>query len=505
MPTHMTRKATRHVNQNEGLIFEKSSPGKAAWKLPPLDVPEVNTSTLLGSQERKDLGQMPEVSEIEIIRHFTRLSTWNYAIDLGMYPLGSCTMKYNPRVNEVVSRLEGIANGHPYQPEKISQGALCIIKTLSDCLLEITGMDAITLQPAAGAHGEFTGLLMVRAHHESKGSPRKKVLIPDSAHGTNPATAAMVGYAVENLKSNAKGMVDIPSLQAQMNEDVAALMLTNPNTLGVFEQEIHKVADILHTKGGLLYMDGANMNALVGKVRPGDFGVDVMHLNLHKTFSTPHGGGGPGSGPVAVRKALEPFLPKPVPVSKPDGTLGFDYHRPQSVGRVRSFYGNSGMFVRALAYILANGPDGLRQTTEDAVLTANYIRKALEGIFELPYSSPSMHEVVFSDKVQAKKGVRTMDIAKRLIDYGFHPYTTAFPLIVPGAMMVEPTESESKEELDLFIEAMKSIAEEVDQDTEVVSTAPHSTRVARLDETAAARKPILRWKPESQEPTAKSQ
>ena len=298
---HMTRKATRHVNQNEGLIFEKSSPGKAAWKLPPLDVPEVDTAALLGSSERKDLGNMPEVSEIEIIRHFTRHSTWNYAIDLGMYPLGSCTMKYNPRVNELVVRLEGLANGHPYQPEKISQGALRIIKTLSDCLLEITGMDAITLQPAAGAHGELTGLLMVRAYHQSKGDPRKKILIPDSAHGTNPATAAMVGYAVENLKSNAQGMVDVAALTAQMNEDVAALMLTNPNTLGVFEQEIHKIAEIMHAKGGLLYMDGANMNALVGKVRPGDFGVDVMHLNLHKTFSTPHGGGGPGSGPVAVQ------------------------------------------------------------------------------------------------------------------------------------------------------------------------------------------------------------
>jgi len=505
MSKHMTRKATRHVNQNEGLIFEKSSPGKAAWKLPPLDVPEVNVSTLLGTQERKDLGNMPEVSEIEIIRHFTRLSTWNYAIDLGMYPLGSCTMKYNPRVNEVVSRLEGIANGHPYQPEKISQGALRIIKTLSDCLLEITGMDAITLQPAAGAHGEFTGLLMVRAHHESMGTARKKILIPDSAHGTNPATAAMVGYAVENLKSNARGMVEIAALQSQMNEDVAALMLTNPNTLGIFEQEIHKVADILHAKGGLLYMDGANMNALVGKVRPGDFGVDVMHLNLHKTFSTPHGGGGPGSGPVAVKKVLEPFLPKPVLISKADGTLGFNYDRPQSVGRVRSFYGNFGMFVRALAYTLANGPDGLRQTTEDAVLNANYIRKGLEGVFDLPYSSPSMHEVVFSDKLQAKNGARTMDIAKRLIDYGFHPYTTAFPLIVPGAMMIEPTESESREELDLFIEAMKSIAGEVEEDAEVVRTAPHTTRVARLDETAAARKPILRWKPVNQEPTAKSQ
>ena len=497
---HLTRKATRNVSQNEGLIFEKSSPGKAAWRLALLDVPEVNAGQLLGSSERKDLGDLPEVSEIEIIRHFTRLSTWNYAIDLGMYPLGSCTMKYNPRVNEVVARLDGLANGHPYQPGKISQGALRIIKTLSDCLIEITGMDAITLQPAAGAHGELTGLLIVRAYHDSKGVPRKKVLIPDSAHGTNPATAAMVGYAVENLKSNARGMVDIASLEAQMNEDVAALMLTNPNTLGIFEQEIHKIAEILHAKGGLLYMDGANMNALVGKVRPGDFGVDVMHLNLHKTFSTPHGGGGPGSGPVAIKKFLEPFLPRPVLTSKPDGTLDFDYDRPHSVGRVRSFYGNFGMFVRALAYILANGPDGLRQTTEDAVLNANYIRKGLEGAYDLPYSSPSMHEVVFSDKLQAKKNVRTMDIAKRVIDYGFHPYTTAFPLIVPGALMIEPTESESKEELDLFVEAMRAIAQEVEEDPEVVRTAPHSTRVARLDETAAARKPVLRWKPGSESP-----
>src|SRR5437879_885195 len=438
---------------------------------------------------------MAEVSEIEIIRHYTRLSTWNYAIDLGMYPLGSCTMKYNPRVNELVVRLEGLANGHPYQPERISQGALRIIKTLSDCLLEITGMDAITLQPAAGAHGEFTGLLMVRAHHESKGTARKKILIPDSAHGTNPATAAMVGYAVENLKSNSKGMVEIAALQSQMNEDVAALMLTNPNTLGIFEQEIHKVADILHAKGGLLYMDGANMNALVGKVRPGDFGVDLMHLNLHKTFSTPHGGGGPGCGPRAVKKILEPFLPKPMAVTKADGTLAFEYNRPLSVGRVRAFYGNFGMFIRALAYILANGPDGLRQTTEDAVLNANYIRKGMEGAYDLPYATPTMHEVVFSDRTQAKKGVKTGDIAKRLIDYGFHPYTTAFPLIVSGALMIEPTESESVEELDLFIAAMRSIAREVEETPELVKSAPHSTRVSRMDEVQAARKPILRWRP----------
>ena len=304
----------------------------------------------------------------------------------------------------------------------------------------------------------------------------------------------MVDYAVENLKSNERGTVDVSALAAQMNEDVAALMLTNPNTLGVFEEDIHKIADILHAKGGLLYMDGANMNALVGKARPGDFGVDVMHLNLHKTFSTPHGGGGPGSGPVACKNILEPFLPSPVLISKPDGTLGFDYDRKQSVGRVRAFYGNFGMFVRALAYIMANGPDGLRQTTEDAVLNANYVRKELAGTFDLPYSTPSMHEVVFSDKLQNKNGIKTMDLAKRLIDYGFHPYTTAFPLIVPGALMIEPTESESKEELDLFVEAMKSIAAEAETEPQTILDAPHNTRISRLDETAAARKPILRWK-----------
>src|SRR6202522_136114 len=395
-PRRTLGKVRPHQTQNEALVFEKSSPGKRAYKMPPLDVPAVDPAALLGDAHRKVPGLLPELSEIEIIRHRTRLSTWNYAIDLGMYPLGSCTMKYNPRVNELVARAEGLANGHPYQAEKISQGALQIMKALSDCLLEITGMDAITLQPAAGAQGELTGLLMVRAYHESRGNARKKILIPDSAHGTNPATAATVGYAVENLKSNDRGMVDVAALAAQMNEDVAALMVTNPNTLGVFEQEIHKIADLLHEKGGLLYMDGANMNALVAKARPGDFGVDVMHLNLHKTFSTPHGGGGPGSGPVAVKKILEPFLPTPVLVSKADGTLGLEYNRPQSVGRVRMFYGNFGMFVRALAYILANGPDGLRQTTEDAVLNANYIRAKLEGTLELPYKTQSLHEVVFS-------------------------------------------------------------------------------------------------------------
>ncbi len=493
------KKVSRQISQNEGLIFEKSSAGKKAYKLPALDVPEVDVHQALGEHAREDLGAMPEVSEIEIIRHFTRLSTWNYAIDLGMYPLGSCTMKYNARVNEFVARLDGIAAAHPYQPESLSQGVMQVMYDVSKALIEITGMDTITLQPAAGAHGEMTGLLLIRAYLQSQGGARKKILIPDSAHGTNPATAAICGYEVENIKSDPlTGMVDIAALERQVTGDVAALMLTNPNTLGVFDQQIHKIADILHAKGAQLYMDGANMNALVAKARPGDFGVDVMHLNLHKTFSTPHGGGGPGSGPVACKKHLEPFLPAPVLVSKgKEGGFHFDYDRPKSIGRVRMWYGNYGMFVRALAYILANGPDGLKQTTEDAVLNANYLRAKLQDVFDLPYKTPSMHEVVFSDRLQAQKGVKTGDLAKRLIDYGFHPYTTSFPLIVPGALMIEPTESESKEELDLFVDAMRSIAAEVEEDPQFVLAAPHNTRVGRMDEVGAARKPVLRWKPQS--------
>src|SRR5882724_5411165 len=489
------KKASTHTNQNEGLIFEKSSPGKRAFELPPLDVPATDPAKALGANHRREgVEGFPEVSEIEVLRHFTRLSNWNYAIDLGMYPLGSCTMKYNPRVNEFVARLEGIAEAHPYQPESLSQGALEVIHLLKSCLLDITGMDTITLQPAAGAHGEFTGILLVRAYHQSKGNPRHKIIIPDSAHGTNPATAAICGYQVENLRSNSLGMVDVAQLEQMVTDDTAALMLTNPSTIGVFESEIHKIADILHAKGALLYMDGANMNALVGKTRPGDFGADVMHLNLHKTFSTPHGGGGPGSGPVACKAILEPFLPTPIVKTNADGTLGLDYNRPRTVGRVRMFYGNFGMFVRALAYTLANGPDGLRLTTEDAVLNANYIRAKLEGVFDLPFKTRSMHEVVFSDKLQAKNGVKTGDMGKRLIDYGFHAYTVSFPLIVPGAMMIEPTESESREELDLLIDALQQIAREAAENPELVKTAPHSTRVRRLDETTAARKPVLRWK-----------
>src|ERR1700747_3657003 len=485
------KKASRHVNQNEGLIFEKASPGKRAFELPPLDVPAAEASKALGAHYRKEgVEGFPEVSEIEVLRHFTRLSTWNHAIDLGMYPLGSCTMKYNPRVNEFVARLEGIATEHPYQPQDLSQGCLKILRLLEKRLLEITGMDAITLQPAVGAQGELTGLLLIRAYLQKQGNPRKKVLVPDSAHGTNPATAVIAGYEVANIKSGAQGQIDVEGLRNLMNEDVAALMITNPSTLGIFEERIPEIAQILHAKGALLYMDGANMNALTGVTRPGDLGVDVMHLNLHKTFSTPHGGGGPGAGPVAMKKLLEPFRPVPVLVEKEKGRLALEQVRPDSIGRLKAFSGNFGVLVRALAYI-----PGIRQATEDAVLNANYIRKHLEGVYDLPYSLPSMHEVVFSDAIQKKNGVNTMDIAKRLIDYGFHPYTTAFPLIVPGALMIEPTESESKQECDLFIDAMRSIAEEARTQPEIVKTAPHTTRVRRLDEVGAARKPILRWKP----------
>src|ERR1700723_4786447 len=494
--TDKIKKATRHTNQNEGLIFEKSSPGKRAFELPPLDVPAADRAKSRGANHRREgVEGFPEVSEIEVIRHFTRPSTWNYAIDHGMYRIGSCTMKYNPRVNEFVARLDGLANEHPEQPAEVSQGCLRILYDLQKCLLSITGMDAATLQPVAGAQGELTGLLMIRAYLQSQGNPRKTVLIPDSAHGTNPASVVISGYEVKNIKSNSRGQIDTDHLREFVTDDVAALMITNPSTIGIFEERIAEIAAILHERGALLYMDGANMNALAGVTRPGDFGVDVMHLNLHKTFSTPHGGGGPGAGPVMVKKILEPFLPTPVVVQKENGSYALDHNRPNSVGRVRAFAGNFGVLLRALAYTLAYGP-GIRQVTEDAVLNANYLRAKLENDFDLPYSLPSMHEVVFSDSRQKKFGVNTMDIAKRLIDYGFHPYTTAFPLIVPGALMIEPTESESKEECDLFIDAMRSIAEEAASDPELVKTAPHSPRVGRLDEVAAARKPILRWKPE---------
>jgi glycine dehydrogenase subunit 2 len=489
------RKVRSHPSQNEALLFERSSPGKRAWQLPELDVPAVDASVALGAGNvRAEIPGFPEVSEVEAIRHFTRLSTWNYAIDYGMYPLGSCTMKYNPRINELVARIEGLAWAHPYQPEALAQGAMEVMARLEAALAEITGMDAVTLQPSAGAQGELTGILLIRALLEQRGNPRRKILIPDSAHGTNPATAAIAGYVVENVKSTDTGVLDLEALARSVDPDVAALMVTNPNTLGVFEENIVEAAEILHAKGALLYMDGANMNALVGIARPGDFGVDVMHLNLHKTFSTPHGGGGPGAGPVAVKKALEPFLPAPR-LKRVRGKWAWDFKRKHSIGRVRAFYGNFGVLVRALAYILAHGGPGLRNATVDAVLNAVYIRKQLEPYFDLPYPAPNMHEVVFSDERQVKLGVRTGDLAKRLIDYGFHPYTVSFPLIVHGALMIEPTETEGKLELDQFIDAMISIAKEVETDPELVKQAPHSTRTSRVDEVAAARKPVLRWKP----------
>jgi glycine dehydrogenase subunit 2 len=493
----MIKKVRQHINQNEPLLFENSSPGKRGYQLPALDVPAVDAAAVLGAQNtRREIEDFPEVSEVEAIRHFTRLSTHNYAIDLGLYPLGSCTMKYNPRVNEQVARTEGLAWAHPYQPESLSQGILEVMGTLERILAEITGMDAVTLQPAAGAHGEFTGILLIRALLESRGNARKKLLIPDSAHGTNPATATMAGYAVENIKSNERGMVDVESLARAVNDDVAALMITNPNTLGVFEENITRIAEILHAKGAMVYMDGANMNALVGIARPGDFGVDVMHLNLHKTFSTPHGGGGPGSGPVAVKQHLIPFLPKPR-LRRIGEQWGWNYDLPRSVGRVRAFYGNLGMHIRALAYIMAHGGEGLRNATMDALLNANYIRAMIGQHYDLPHNAPTMHECVFSDSRQAKRGVHTGDIAKRLIDYGFHPYTVSFPLIVHGAMMIEPTETESKAELDLFIDAIISIAGEIEENPELVLKAPHNTRTSRVDEVGAARKPVVRWKPAS--------
>ncbi len=490
----MIRKVRQHLSQNESLIFERSSPGKIGYQLPDLDVPAVDAAAALGAASvRAEIEGFPEVSEVEVIRHFTRLSTWNYAIDLGMYPLGSCTMKYNPRINEAVARIEGLAWAHPYQPESLSQGAMEVIGRLEAALCEITGLDAVTLQPAAGAHGELTGILLVRAALEARGNPRKKILVPDSAHGTNPATAGIAGYSVQNVASNDQGMIDIEHLAGLVDDDVAALMVTNPNTLGVFESNIAQAAEILHSKGAMIYMDGANMNALVGVARPGDFGVDVMHINLHKTFSTPHGGGGPGGGPVAVAKHLEPYLPVPR-LKRMKDALAWDFDRPGSIGKVKAFYGNFGVMVRALAYILAHGGPGLRNATVDAVLNANYIRHKLRDFFDLPYDRPNMHEVVFSDDRQAAKGVRTGDIAKRLIDYGFHPYTVSFPLIVHGALMIEPTETESKDELDLFIDAMISIAKEVDEQPETLKNAPHMTRTRRVDEVTAARKPILRWK-----------
>ncbi len=514
-------KVTSHINHNEAFIFERSQPGRIGYRLPPLDVEERPITEIVPEQFLRDddLEGVPEVSEVDVIRHFVRMSTWNYSIDLGMYPLGSCTMKYNSRLNEKVARIPGFAGLHPLIEAEDAQGALEVIYELQENLKEITGLSGISLQPAAGAHGEMTGVMIIRAYIDARdgdtaSAKRRTMLIPDSAHGTNPASAHLSGFSVKTIKSTTEGLTDLAHLRELCAVgDVAGLMLTNPNTLGLFERNIAEICRIVHDAGGLVYMDGANMNALVGVARPGDMGVDVIHLNLHKTFSTPHGGGGPGCGPCCCTKELEPFLPVPRIVkdgfvrtrSVSDGIdqpaeaaaiYKLDFNYPQSIGRVKAFFGNYGMMLRALAYIQTHGYDGLREATEAAVLNARYIAHGLTSDYEKPFNAPPMHEVVFTDKRQTRKGVHTLDIAKRLIDYGFHPMTIYFPLVVEGAMLIEPTESVGRADLDAFVEAMKDIDREAQENPQLVIDAPHSTRIGRLDEAAAARKPVLRWKPD---------
>jgi glycine dehydrogenase subunit 2 len=485
--------ALRPEPRVEPLIFERSGEGKIGYSLPPLDVPE--GTGIPESLRRGEVAGETEVSEVEIARHFTRLSRLNFSIDQALYPLGSCTMKHNPRTNEEAARLPGFAASHPYAPEEVSQGTLELAWRLERLLIELTGLSRVTLQPSAGAQGELAGILMVRAALAKEGNPRKIVLIPDSAHGTNPASAHFDGYKVRELKSNARGTLDLHVLEEAMTEDVAALMLTVPNTLGIFENQILEIARVIHAKGGYLYCDGANFNSFVGVAKPGLMGIDVMHMNLHKTFSTPHGGGGPGSGPVAVAEKLAAFLPRPTVERREDGTFTLDYDRPESIGRLRTFLGNYGMFVRALAYISAYG-NRIGEVARGAVLNANYIRAGLAGVYHLKYDAPSMHEVVFSDKKQAERGIQGMDIAKRLMDYGFHPPTISFPLIVHGALMIEPTETEGKPGLDAFVSAMRAIAREAEENPEIIRNAPHTTPVRRVDEVAAARNLVLRWRPE---------
>ena len=475
------------MNTLPKLIFELSREGKIGVGLNEADVPVEHAVD--PELRRRDITDFPEVSEVEIVRHYMALAKLNYSVDAGFYPLGSCTMKYNPKINDKLAAAEEL-QAHPYAPHELVQGNLEIMARLDEWLQELTGLAGFTLAPAAGAHGEFTGMLMVRKHLQEKGDPRKVVLIPDSAHGTNPASAHFAGYDVKQIASSAQGTIGLAELRPHLTPDVAALMMTNPNTLGIFESDIMAVADALHANGSLLYMDGANFNALLGAVRPGDLGVDVMHFNLHKTFATPHGGGGPGAGPVGVAEPLLPYLPVPRVRRKGEG---FDvvYDDPRSIGRVKNFYGQFLVIVRALAYLMTLGRENVGRVAEDAVLNANYVRKRLEGLLDLPYKGPSLHEVVFSDNGLP---VKTLDIAKRLLDYGIHPFTIYFPLIVHGAMMIEPTESESKETLDEFIAVMETILREAREDPELLRQAPTRTPVRRLDETLAARKPVLRWR-----------
>ncbi|APC83851.1 aminomethyl-transferring glycine dehydrogenase subunit GcvPB [Clostridium botulinum] len=476
------------------VIFELSSEGRKGYRLPNLDVPEVELSKLLPKNLlREDEIDLPEVSEVDVVRHYTALSNKNYTVDNGFYPLGSCTMKYNPKINEDMVALSGFSKIHPLQDENISQGALELMYDLKGKLCEITGLDDFTLQPAAGAHGEYTGLLIIKAYHEKRGdTKRTKIIVPDSAHGTNPASASVAGFDIVEIKSGEDGRVSIEELKKVLNDEIAGLMLTNPSTLGLFEKDIKLISELVHEAGGLLYYDGANLNAIMGIARPGDMGFDVCHLNMHKTFSTPHGGGGPGSGPVGVKKHLAKFLPVPT-VEKENDKFILDYNRPDSLGKIRSLYGNFGVMVKAYTYILTMGKEGLKAASHNAVLNANYIKESLRDYYNIGKDDICKHEVILSTLKENPHHIATLDIAKRLIDYGVHPPTVYFPLIIEEALMIEPTESESKETVDEFIDAMKKIAVEAKENPELLHEAPVKAPVRRLDQVKAARKPILRW------------
>jgi glycine dehydrogenase subunit 2 len=471
---------------NEPLLWERGRTGRHGFSIPRRDVdPSPLDPELTGGG-----ADLPDLSEVDVVRHFTRLSTWNFGVDTGMYPLGSCTMKYNPKTNERQVRLPGLAAAHPLLPVELAQGALELMYNLERYLAEITGMDAVSLQPAAGAHGELAGMLLIFAYHKSRGAQRSKIIIPDTAHGTNPASAALCGYRPVAVKSDENGVLAPADVAAVMDEETAGIMVTNPNTVGLFEEHIKEVTEIVHGKGGLVYCDGANMNAVMGIVNMNEIGIDVLHLNLHKTFSTPHGGGGPGSGPVCVNTKLEPFLPVPRILEK-DGQYVLSTDFPESIGKLDTFHGHFGVMIKAYSYIMSMGADGLKKASQLAVLNANYIKERLKAVYHLPHDRPCMHECVFNDKHLGPYKITTLDVAKRLIDYGFHPPTVYFPLVVPGAIMIEPTESECKEDLDRFIDAMTAIAAEAQENPDQLHEAPTLTKVRRLDEVSAARKPCL--------------
>ena len=471
---------------NEPLLWEKGKPGRRGFSLPSRDVEVCLIEESLASHGP----DFPDLSEVDVVRHFTRLSTWNFGVDTGTYPLGSCTMKYNPKINDKCAALPGFAAAHPLLPQELSQGLLKLLFELERYLAEITGMDAVTLQPSAGAQGELTGMLLIHAYHKSRGRKPSKILVPDTAHGTNPASAALCGYRPVPVASNEQGILSVESVAEVMDEDTAGIMITNPNTLGLFEENLRDIVDLVHAKGGLVYGDGANMNAVLGMMDVGCTGLDVLHLNLHKTFSTPHGGGGPGAGPVCVRKHLEPFLPVPRLMEQEGGYVLSDKF-PQTIGKLHAFYGNVGVMIRAYSYIRTMGPANLKKASQLAVLNANYVKERLKKTFYLPYDRPCMHECVFTDKIQAGFKVTTLDIGKRLMDYGFHPPTVYFPLVVNGAIMIEPTETESKQDLDLLIESLEAIAAEAKENPELLRQAPTKPKMRRLDETGAARKPCL--------------